>query len=165
MEEKYLGYEVTDEEINLTNERLFTEKGVTEEDILKMYEDYKDCELYAKAIKLLNNLYSNELLLDSYQSILNDTVSFKFDVRLVMYDTYLLSDKLTKNEKLLATKKKTKLLTERIEPKTEFLEKANIIELAMKHYKDLDNKTQKQVLALVMQSVHDSDIIDNIKYL
>lgn len=157
----FLGYEIGKDKVKLTNEKVFTQVGATEEDIKQMYDQYKDCYLYSKAVKVFNEVYNNELLKTTYQSIITDQVNYTFDITLVEVDTYLLYNILIENKDLLATKNKTNCLTDKIKPKTNYTKQAVIIELAMKHIKLLDDKTRKQVIAIVMQTINDANIIES----
>lgn len=163
---KYMGYKIRDNEILLTNEKVFKELGITEDQLQKFYNQYKEGLKYSKAVKVFNTVYSNDLVLNSYQEILKDSLNNPtYDITLVFYDTCLLYDKLKDNTELVAMKESTKLYTEGINLKTDFLKWCSYVELGLKNFSTVDKTTQNQILALVIQTIRESEIIENIQYL
>lgn len=153
-----IGYEINDDgSLTLTNERVFTEYGITDAEIEETYNYLKDCYEYAKAVEKFNIAYNNAFALQKAQVEASLNSNGKFDIMLVLIDTQLLYDELKDNEIVLKNKKNYKLLTDKIKPRTYFIDMVNVIELAFKNYKKFDDKTQKQLLALIMLTVNDAE--------
>lgn len=152
-----IGYDFDDDgSLILANERSFSKDGVTDEEIETEYNKLKDCYDYVKAVEKFNIVYNNVFALQKAQIDMSLNNLGNFDIMLVLIDTQLLYDKLKDNEIVLNNKKKFKLLTSKIKPKTYFIEMVNVIELAFKNYKKFDDKMQKQILALVIQTINDA---------
>ena len=165
---EYLGYELTDKGIKLTNERIFEgiPSFILDPMITKQYNKYKKWRTYSKAVKIFNNLYSNELLINSYQEVLREHLNNpKYDITLVFWDTSLLYDILKNNKEIVKKKKEIKLNTDELTPKTEFLEKCSYVETALRNRDLVDTKTQKQVIALVGQTITEARNIENLEYI
>jgi len=172
-----MGYELNkDGSLKLANERVFDYVGMSDDMIELLYDDLKDCQAYIKAVKKFNKVYNNIFLNQKAQ--IEASLKFKqrssntsyiehnesiyempsqFDINLVLLDTCLLCEKLADNDIVLANKDKFKLLSDKIEPKTEFIKMVNVIELAFKNYKKFDRTTQKQLVALVKQTIGDAE--------
>lgn len=126
-----------------------------------LYNEYKDCDAYAKAVSNFNHIYTNILTVDAMNKYANNELKFPFKIYLPFIDVYFIYDKIKDNQLIVEKYKKTKLKCNKINPYTDYVKKSSYIELAMKLYKKLDDETKKDILGLVHFTIRDAEIIDN----
>ena len=152
--EKYEGYTINGNDVICHVDRI-------QADFDAIYDKFKDCAEYIKAVKKFNAIYTDDFINYTMQSYLTDNLNFPFNVMLSFIDTYFIYQKLKDNDLILAEKKKIKLKCDKIKPKSIYTRNASYIELAMKRYKKLDDTTKKEVLSIVYYTVRDASIIDH----
>ena len=157
------GYTITEDGTVILTSEKSADKNATPERQKEVYKDNKDCYNFLKAVEKLNPVYDNFFLMNIKQSVLTEELAYNYNILLPLCDTYFIYEKLKTNEKLLGKKKKTKLASEKIKPKTDYTIKTGLIELAMKNFNLIDTTTQKQVLSLILGTIDVANKEDNIE--
>lgn len=157
------GYEVKEDGTVILTSEKSADKNATPERQKEVYEENKDCYKFIKAVEKLNPIYNDLFLASIKQNILNQELVYRYNILLPLADTYFIYEKLKTNEELLARKKKTKLLSDKVKPETDYTKKTMLIELAMKNFKLIDSTTQKQVLSLVLGTIDVAEKEENIE--
>lgn len=155
--DNFEGYELKEDGTVILVTEKSADKNATPEIQKQKYEEIKDCYNFIKAVEKLNPIYNDIFLVTIKQNVLTNELMYKYNILLPLCDTYFIYEKLKTNEKLLAKQKKTKLLSDKIKPKTDYTKKTGLIELAIKNFKLIDSITQKQILSLVLGSIDVAD--------
>lgn len=155
--DNFEGYELKEDGTVILVTEKSADKNATPEIQKQKYEEIKDCYQFIKAVEKLNPIYNDIFLVTIKQNVLTNELMYKYNILLPLCDTYFIYEKLKTNEKLLAKQKKTKLLSDKIKPKTDYTKKTGLIELAIKNFKLIDSITQKQILSLVLGSIDVAD--------
>lgn len=161
--EDFEGYTLTEEGTVILTTEDSADKNATIEIQKEVYEENKDCYKFIKSVEKLNPIYNDMFLTNIKQSNLEHELMYKYNILLPLCDTYFIYEKLKTNEELLKKKKKTKLLSEKIKPETDYTIKTGLIELAVKNFKLIDTVTQKQILGLILGSIDVANKEENIE--
>ena len=140
---------VTEEgKINLTTHELI-EGMFTLQEEEELYNQVKDCYTYIKCVEELNNINLNPVLKNSLKGDPSKISVFETP----FFDTVAIYESEKDNEELKKKRKKTKLLSDKVQPQTEYVKQTSLIELAIKNFKLIPKDTQRQILVLVMSTI------------
>lgn len=140
---------ITEEGTVILTTHEFIEGMLTPQEEEEAYNNFKDCYTYINCVEELNKINLNPVLKNSLKGDPS-----KFSVfELPFMETIGIYESLKDNEELKERRKKTKLLSDRIQPQTEYVKQSSLIELALKNFKLIPKVTQRQILALMFSTV------------